>query len=124
MDTKTQIEALEERFIDAMKNSNIGELNALLADGLIFTNHNGHLITKQDDLQTHSSVKLEIYSIDTSAQLIEVLDDNTAIVSVIKDLSSEYDGHVSVGIFRFTRVWHFNGTQWQIVAAHSSQLVS
>lgn len=124
MDTKTQIAALEERLIAAMKSSNVAELDALLADGLIFTNHNGHLITKQDDLQTHSSGKLEIYSIDISAQLIEVMDDNTAIVSVVKNLSSEYDGHVSVGIFRFTRIWHFNGSHWQVVAAHSSQLVS
>lgn len=124
MDTRTQIAALEIRLIEAMKTSNVAVLEALLADNLIFTNHNGHLITKQDDLETHRSGNLEIYSIDTSAQIIEVLDDNTAIVSVVKDLSSDYDGHISVGIFRFTRVWHKKDGQWQIVAAHSSQLVS
>ncbi|WP_116787745.1 nuclear transport factor 2 family protein [Flavobacterium psychrotrophum] len=124
MDTKQQIEALELRLIAAMKTSNVPELDVLLADNLIFTNHNGHLVTKQDDLETHRSGNLEIYSIDTSAQLIEVLNDTTAIVSVVKDLSSDYDGHISVGIFRFTRVWHNSGGQWQVVAAHSSQLVS
>lgn len=124
MDTKQQIEALELRLIEAMKTSNVPELEALLADTLIFTNHNGHLVTKQDDLETHRSGNLEIYSIDTSAQLIEVLNDTTAIVSVVKDLSSAYEGHISVGIFRFTRVWHNNGVQWQVVAAHSSQLVT
>jgi len=124
MDTKSQIEALEARFIAAMKTSNVPELEILLADSLIFTNHNGHLITKQDDLETHRSGSLEIYSIETSAQLIEVLNDTTAVVSVVKDLSSAYAGHTSVGIFRFTRVWHNSNGQWQIVAAHSSQLVS
>lgn len=124
MDTKSQIEALELRLIEAMKTSNVAALEALLADNLIFTNHNGHLITKQDDLETHRSGNLEIYSIETSAQLIEVLDDSTAIVSVVKDMSSAYGGHTSIGIFRFTRMWHNNHGQWQIVAAHSSQLVS
>ena len=124
METKAQIEALEARLTEAMKTSNIAELDALLADTLIFTNHNGHLVSKQDDIAAHTSGDLEIYSIETSAQLIEFLDDVTAIVSVVKDMSVAFAGHTSIGIYRFTRVWHYNGTQWQIVAAHSSQIVS
>lgn len=124
MEIKDIIAGHEARLIDAMKTSDVATLNELLSDKVIFTNHSGHLIAKQDDLETHRSGKLEIYSLETSAQLIEVLDNATAIVSVVKDLSSSYDGHVGVGIFRFTRVWHYNGDKWQVVAAHSSQIVS
>lgn len=124
METKEIIAGLESRLIEAMKTSNVDELNVLLADTLIFTNHNGHLVTKADDLQTHRSGELEIYSIETSAQIIEVLDDTTAVVSVVKELSSSYAGHIAVGVFRFTRVWHNKGAQWQVVAAHSSQIIN
>jgi len=123
MDTKLQIEALEVRLIEAMKTSNIAELDVLLADNLIFTNQNGHLVSKEDDLNAHRSGDMEIYTLETSAQMIEVLNDVTAVVSVVKDMSLNYAGHTSVGIFRFTRVWHNNGRTWQIVAAHSSQVI-
>ena len=124
METREQIEALEIRLVEAMKTSNVPELEALLADSLIFTNHNGHLVSKADDIAAHQSGDLEIYSIDTSAQLIEILSDITAVVSVVKDMSVAFAGHTSIGIYRFTRVWRFNGDKWQVVAAHSSQLVS
>ena len=122
MHTEETIIALEARLIEAMKTSNVTELETLLADNLIFTNQNGHLVSKEDDLNAHRSGDLEMYSIETSAQLIELYGD-TAVVSVVKDMSSSYAGHTSVGNYRFTRVWHFNGTAWQIVAAHSSQII-
>jgi hypothetical protein len=52
-----------------------------------------------------------------------VLDD-TAIVSVLMEISGEFLGNVEVGFFRFTRVWKTNGLNWQVVAAHSTQVVS
>ena len=123
MDTLSLIQTLETRLIEAMKTSNVAELDALLADSLIFTNQNGHLVSKEDDLNAHRSGEMEIYTLDTSAQLIEVLNDTTAIVSVIKDMSLAYAGHTSIGMFRFTRVWHNTGTAWQIVSVHSSQVL-
>jgi hypothetical protein len=123
MDTKTQIETLEARLIEAMKTSNVAELDVLLADNLVFTNQNGHLVSKEDDLNAHRSGEMEIYTLETSAQIIEVLDDATAVVSVIKDMSLNYSGHTTIGIYRFTRVWHNNGANWQIVAVHSSQVI-
>jgi len=122
MDT-THIQALEARLIEAMKTSNVAELDLLLADNLIFTNQNGHLVSKEDDLNAHRSGDMEIYTLETSAQIIELLGNDTAVVSVIKDMSLNYAGHTSVGIYRFTRVWHNNGTSWQIVAVHSSQVI-
>ncbi len=123
MDTLSQIQDLETRLIEAMKTSNVPELEALLADSLIYTNHNGHLVSKEDDINSHRSGDLEIYSLDTSAQLVEVLNDTTAIVSVIKDMSLSYAGHTSIGMFRFTRLWHNNGTDWKVVSVHSSQVL-
>lgn len=121
MVTRNDIEALEARLIEAMKTSNAAELQVLLADNLIFTNHLGHLVSKQADIDVHTSGELEVFSLETSAQLIELYG-NTAIVSVVTDMSTELAGHMVLGLYRFTRVWHNNGSQWQVVAAHSSQV--
>ncbi|KGO93001.1 nuclear transport factor 2 family protein [Flavobacterium subsaxonicum] len=123
MDTQQQIVALEARFIEAMKASNVDELQELLSDDLIFTNQNGHIVTKADDLNMHRSGKLEIYSLETSAQLITVFDD-VAVVSVVQDLGGDFDGHTYAGIFRYTRVWKQTNSKWQIITGHVSQIVS
>lgn len=121
MATREEIASLETRLLEAMKTSNTSELEVLLADNLIFTNDNGHLVSKQADIDVHRSGNLEIFSIDASAQLIELYD-NMAIVSVVTDMSTAYAGHMVLGLYRFTRVWHYNGAQWQVVAAHSSKV--
>ena len=124
MDTKAQIEVLEARLIDAMKASDVAELDTLLAESAIFTNYNGHLVTKQDDLETHRSGNLEIYSLETSAQLIQEYGD-VAVVSVVKDISGSFSGHTYAGIHRYTRIWKKNETgNWQVIAAHESQIIS
>jgi hypothetical protein len=61
--TKDLIEEQEQRLVEAMKASNIEELDVLLADDLIFTGHTGALFTKENDLDAHRSGSINIYSI-------------------------------------------------------------
>jgi ketosteroid isomerase-like protein len=122
MDTRNQIIELEKRLIEAMKTSNVAELDALIADDLIFTGYDGRVYTKEMDLQAHREKGIEIYELETSEQVIHVEDD-VAIVSVRKDISGSFFGDVQVGIFRFTRVWKLRDGEWKIIAGHSTQVV-
>ena len=116
-----QIQTLEARLIEAMKTSNVQELDALIADDLIFTSHTGQLLGKHDDIEAHSSGNIEIFSIDASEQTIKVNGD-VAVVSVLLDISGSFYGSTEVGFYRFTRVWKNNGTNWQVIAAHATQV--
>lgn len=122
MDYTAEIISYENRLIEAMKTSNVAELDALIDDDLLFTGHNGMIFTKQMDLDAHRSGDIEIFSIDTSEQVIKVIDD-VAIVSVLKNISGSFFGETQVGIFRFTRVWKLREGQWKIIAGHSTQVV-
>lgn len=122
MDYTNEIIAYENRLIGAMKDSNVAELDALIDDNLVFTGHDGLHYTKQDDLEAHRSGNIEIYSIETSEQIIKIVDD-VAVVSVLKNISGSYFGETQVGIFRFTRVWKMKDDGWKIIAAHSTQMV-
>lgn len=120
---ETQILAVEERLRIAMLNSDVDTLDELLASELIFTNHLGQVLSKQDDLAAHQSGALAIRELIPSEQNIKLIGD-VAIVSVRMSLSGSYAGQESNGDFRFTRVWTLSerGT-WRIVAAHSSLVV-
>lgn len=121
--TKDLIIELEERLIEAMKNSNIQELDALLADDVIFTAHTGSIHTKEEDMDAHRSGNIDIFDIKIDDQVIKVLDD-VAIVSVLLEISGSFFGNTEVGFFRFTRFWKLVNNEWQVVAAHSTQVVS
>lgn len=92
----------------------------LLAPELIFTNHLGQWIGKQEDIDGHESGALKLTSVEPFERHI-LLRNNVAIVSVKMQLSGSYEGTPASGNFRFTRVWSQSpeGT-WQIIAGHSS----
>lgn len=55
-----QITDLEHRLRNAMLNGLVADLDELLAPDLIFTNHVGQLLGKQDDLDAYRSGVLKI----------------------------------------------------------------
>lgn len=112
---------LEERLKKAMLESNISELDELISDQLIFTDHWGHVLSKEHDLAAHKSGDLKIEKIELSERVIKYFHD-VAVVSVLAKITGRYKGTASDGSFRFTRVWMKEADQWKIVVAHSSAL--
>jgi len=120
---ETQIIQSEERLRLAMLQSDVSALNELLAPELIFTNHLGQILTKQDDLTAHQSGTLKIEVLMPSEQHIQLIGE-VAIVSVRVHLVGSYAGTRSEANFRFTRIWALASKDtWHIVAAHSSVIV-
>lgn len=127
-----EINRLEESLKQAMLSSNIELLDKLISPSLIFTNHLGQRITKQQDLDDHRSQRLKIDVLELSEQEIS-MHGETAIVSVKTRLEGKYNQQPAEGEFRFTRVWsrsktmpyssHTGASRWQIVAGHSCLMV-
>jgi ketosteroid isomerase-like protein len=114
-----QIEDAEDRLRTAMLNSDVSALDELLAPDLIFTNHLGQLLGKENDLAAHRSGLLRVEELKPSERHIRLIGD-VAIVSVRMRLSGTYDGNPANGDFRFTRVWALTPDKsWRVVAAHS-----
>lgn len=113
---------LEERLRSAMLNSNVSELDELISPDLIFTNHIGQLISKEDDLRAHSSKLFVFESLDLSESKI-LIRETIAVVSVRAEIQGNYNGEPANGSFRFTRVWSNRNDKWQVIAGHSSVIV-
>ena len=116
---KAQIVEAEDRLRAAMLASDVAALDELLAADLIFTNHLGQVLGKEDDLAAYRSGNLKITKLESSEQQVRLIG-NIAVVSVRVNVSGTYDGHPANGDLRFTRVWAlaFNKS-WQVVAAHA-----
>ncbi len=114
------IQALESRLQNAMLNSNVDELNELLADDLIFTNHVGHLMTKWDDLNMHKFGILKIKKIELANLNIKLLN-GVALVNTEARISGIFNNQTSENKFRFSRIWSKNpNDMWQVIMAHST----
>ena len=118
--SETQITELEERLRQAMLTSNVAELDTLIAPELLFTNYQGQLVSKQQDLAMHRSGLLKLTELTPSDQRI-LLYDGFSIVSVQMHLLGSYDGTAFDQHIRFTRTWADASTDsLQIVAGHAS----
>ncbi|MEO0648809.1 MAG: nuclear transport factor 2 family protein [Cyanobacteria bacterium J06650_10] len=78
---KNKIIELEKRLRLAMLNSDISKLDELISPNLLFTNHLGMLVSKEDDLNAHSSKALEFKSLEIS-ELKILVHENSTVVSV------------------------------------------
>ncbi len=118
--SQAKVAQWEERLRQAMLHSDVAELDILIAPELIFTNHLGQLITKQEDLAIHQSGALKLRELIPSEQLIRFNQD-FAIISVQMHLLGSYEGTAIDVSIRYTRVWSKSSTgSIQIVAGHSS----
>lgn len=118
---KDQIVELEEKLLEAMKNSDIDALDELLHDDLLFIIPTGQTVTKQMDLANLQSGNLKITSIFPSEQEIRLINDN-AIVSVVVSLKGNYLGNPIDGQFKYIRTWKLFNDQWKVIGGAGIQM--
>ncbi len=113
------VEAAEEALKKAMLSSQVEELDQLLADELLFTNHLGIVLTKADDLQAHREGWVKIEQLELSETQV-ILRSSTAVVSVKTHIVGSFMGQPSDALLRFTRVWELREEGGlQVVVGHS-----
>lgn len=98
------IQDAEERLRQAMLSSDIAALEALLHPDLLFVNHMGWTVTREDDLDAHRGGLLKIHALGLSEQCILPRTD-CAVVSVLARIAGSYNGVPANGTFRFMRTW-------------------
>ncbi|SFG99791.1 nuclear transport factor 2 family protein [Pedobacter insulae] len=118
---ESEILDLEAQIVAAILSSDVKVLDQLLHDQLVFINHLGMALSKQQDLAPHISGDLKITQLKTSDQQVHSFG-NTVVVVVSKEikgsyLKQEFESHV-----KFTRVWQQTNGQWKVIAASSVPL--
>ncbi|MGJ1266634.1 nuclear transport factor 2 family protein [Sphingobacterium spiritivorum] len=106
---------IENQLREAMQKSDVGILDQLLHDDLLFVLSDGEVITKEMDLETHSSGNLVLEEITSSIDSIKQIGEN-----VVVTLSSKIKGKMLEqyfeGNFRYLRVWKIFDGQLKVIA--------
>lgn len=120
--TENAIREAEVELGRAMLASDVTALEKLLHDDLIFTNHLGLTMGKEDDLEAHRKAIVNIKELTLSDMEVRLLC-TTAVVTVAAHIVGSFLGDSFEDTLRFTRVWHRGDgdeQEWAVIAAHSS----
>lgn len=101
---KSSIMENEERLIGAMRRDDVGYLERVLHDALVFMAPNGQVLTKQMDLDSHSRGEMIIDSLVPTYEDVTIMED-VATVVVVYETKGSMLGNPIQGRFRYIRVW-------------------
>jgi ketosteroid isomerase-like protein len=119
---ESQIRTCETRLYAAMLDSNVAELDLLIADELLFVGPTGELATKNMDLDLHRTGGTKFHALEPLELEIRVLSDQCAIAAAKIALSGNYLGQDFAADYRYLRVWQHHDNGWQIVAGSVSPI--
>lgn len=119
---ETQIRDCEARLYAAMQASNVGELDELIADDLLFAGPTGELATKQMDLELHRSRGMQFRELVPKELDVRVWSEEFALAAAKIFLSGSFLGNDFAGDYRYIRVWRKAGNSWQIVGGSVSAM--
>jgi ketosteroid isomerase-like protein len=111
---EAQIRNCEARLYIAMLASDVAELDALLADDLLFAGPTGELATKAMDLELHRSGGTQFHELTPKEVEIRVWSEQFALASAKIFLRGTFLGEAFAGDHRYTRIWRKGPQGWQV----------
>jgi ketosteroid isomerase-like protein len=121
--SEASLRACEAALRQAQLAGDVGALDRLIDDELVFTGPNGLVYGKQDDLDAHRRGLIRITRLDPSEERFQRFG-HIAVVSVRMEMSGTFEGAAFDGPFRYTRVWRAKPDGWRIVAGHVSAVLA
>lgn len=119
---EAQIRACEARLYAAMLASDVAELDALIADDLLFAGPTGDLATKAMDLELHRTGGTQFREVVPDALEIRVWSDQFVLASAKMFMSGTFLGSAFTGTYRYTRIWRKGEHGWQIAGGSVSAM--
>ena len=118
-----EIVALEARLRMAQLAADVGALDALIADALLFTGPDGQLGTKAQDLAAHGSGAVRVRMHEPDELCVRRVGTDVAVTALRTHLVVEVGGTPVQGTYRYTRVWaREHGAEWRVVGGHVSEV--
>ena len=113
--------AIDAQRMTAMSQGDVGTLNALIADELVYTHSSARLDTKQSLIENMQSGKTRYTAVVTSDVKAQDYGDTVVLTGVARISVNSGGNAMNFGV-RFTDVWVNKGSNWQMVAWQSTKL--
>lgn len=115
-----EIVAAEAAIRAAQLSADVGALDALIADELLFTGPDGEIGTKAQDLQAHGSGMVRFREHVPEELRVRRLGPDVALSALRARIVVEVDGETVRGVVRYTRAWTLEGGRWRVAGGHVS----
>ncbi len=116
-----EIEALEQKWRDAIISNNVSEMDHLLADDYIGISANGTVETKAQALALRKAGTVRITKLDLNDLKVRVYGDTAVVTSQAELAGTNGQSDIS-GDYRYTRVYNKRLGQWKIVSFEASRM--
>ena len=113
--------ALDAQRMTAMSQGDVGTLNALIADELVYTHSSARLDTKKSLIENMQSGKTVYTAVVPSDVQAQDYGDTVVLTGVARISVKSGDNAMNFGV-RFTDVWVNKGSSWQMVTWQSTKL--
>ncbi len=113
----------EEMLRSAMLSNNVELLEELLSDELIFVNHLGQWLSKEQDINAHRSKSLDIAGIEVLEQEVKLFQELAVTITKIALNGALATGESIGGEYSYTRVWKDVEGKLKVVSCHCSSSV-
>jgi len=110
----------EEMLRSAMLSNNIELLEELLSDELIFVNHLGEWLSKEEDINVHRSKSLDIAGMEVLEQEVKLFQELAVTVTKVALNGALATGESIGGEYSYTRVWKDVEGKLKVVSCHCS----
>ena len=117
--TAKELIELENRFSEALVRADIGVIEEIEANDLIFTDAAGLVTSKADEIQSLKSGEVKFTSIKMTDTRVQDYG-NVAVVTGSLSEKAQYKNTDISGTYRFTDVWARRNGKWEHVAGQET----
>lgn len=119
-DTAKKLVATEQVFNEALTRGEWKTVEALVADDLVFTDADGTVSGKSDQIAELKSGYLKLTSIEMSEVRVQNLGDVAVVTGKLVEKGRYKDTNLN-DVFRFTDVWAKRNGKWRLVAGQETR---
>ena len=105
-----------------IKNQDAAAIEQLLADEYMFTNEEGKVKNKAEDIADYKKGETKMELAEISDQKVRVIGNGAAIETGTFHIKGTNKGKAFDSTERYTTVWIWRGGRWQVAADHVSQV--
>ncbi len=118
-----QVLKIGKEYGEMIRRGDAAAIERILADEYLYTDEEGKVKNKPEDLATYKDRKSKIESAETLDQKVRVIGNNAAVETGIFHVKgTDKDGKPFDDTYRYTTTWVWRGGRWQVAADHTSKI--
>ncbi len=117
-----QVLKMGQEYVKMIKNQDATAIERILADEYLYTNEEGKVKNKAEDLASYKTSDTKFEMFDISDQKVRVIGNGAAIETGVVRFKGARKGKPFDGSERYTTTWVWRGGRWQLASDHNSTI--